>query len=115
VILRAQVQRKRQVDAAPNFLADSHMILLGLNAVGELNGQGLRPVGCGQCCFGRPGIGQFGEPDQRPMCEKEREVLKLAIGSAVYEAMELMERIFELCPGLRDEFGARLEKFGRTY
>lgn len=49
-------------------------------------------------------------------CEpEEHEKLRLAIGSAVYESMELMERVFELCPGLREEFEARLQKYDRAY
>jgi len=47
--------------------------------------------------------------------DKEREVLKLAIGSAVYAAMELQKRVFELSPGLREEFEQRLAKYDRTY
>jgi hypothetical protein len=47
--------------------------------------------------------------------EQEGEKLRLAIGSAVYETMEIMERVFELCPGLKEEFEARLEKYDRCY
>ncbi|GAA0564843.1 hypothetical protein [Rhizomicrobium electricum] len=46
---------------------------------------------------------------------EEREVLRLAIGSAVFETGELMERVFALCPGLREEFEGRLEKYLRCY
>jgi hypothetical protein len=38
-----------------------------------------------------------------------------AIGSAIYETAEVRERVFELSPGLREEFEARLHKFGRQY
>jgi hypothetical protein len=44
---------------------------------------------------------------------EEHGVLSLAIGSAIYEANLITERIFELLPELRDEFEARLNKFGR--
>jgi hypothetical protein len=46
---------------------------------------------------------------------EEREVLRLAIGSAVFEAGEVRERVFALCPGLREEFESRLEKYLRSY
>lgn len=46
---------------------------------------------------------------------EEHEKLSLAIGSAVYEACELMERVFELCPGLKEDFESRLERFDRAY
>jgi hypothetical protein len=44
---------------------------------------------------------------------EEHGVLSLAIGSAIYEAGLVMERVFELQPGIKDEFKARLDKFGR--
>lgn len=48
--------------------------------------------------------------------QAEHAELSNAIGSAVYELMSgLMGKVFELSPGLEQEFDARLERFGRSY
>ena len=46
---------------------------------------------------------------------EEQETLRLAVGSAAYEAGLVAERVFELCHGLKDEFEARIVIFERLY
>lgn len=60
-------------------------------------------------------IGDLARLIKDHVAKDEGDGLRLAIGSAVYETMEIMERIFELCPGLKEEFEVSREKYLRSY
>lgn len=55
-----------------------------------------------------PIVGQHGEATTD-------EPIKLAIGAAVYELGELVDRVFDQHPDLRQEYEARRNKYGRPY